>query len=66
MTAAVFEILGARREPARAIRIHLCGADIHSTFTSLSLVFGLRCGEAAADRLPRDVEMSPTTQGGYT
>jgi hypothetical protein len=34
-------------EPARAIRIHLCGADIHSTFTSSALIFDLRCGEAA-------------------
>jgi hypothetical protein len=25
-------------EPARLIRIHLCGAGIHSTFTSLALV----------------------------
>jgi hypothetical protein len=27
-----------KREPAHTIRIHLCGADIHSTFTSLHLV----------------------------
>jgi hypothetical protein len=36
-----------KREPARAIRIHLHGAVIHSTFTSVLLVFDLRCCEAA-------------------
>jgi hypothetical protein len=40
------EMFSIDREPARAIRIHLCGADIHSTFTSRTLVF-MRCGEAA-------------------
>jgi hypothetical protein len=33
------EMFSIKREPARAIRIHLCGADIHSTFTSLPLAF---------------------------
>jgi hypothetical protein len=37
---AGFEIFRLRREPGRAMRIHLCGAGIHSTFTSLPLVFG--------------------------
>jgi hypothetical protein len=37
----------APQEPALGRRIHLCGADIHSTFTSFPLVFNLRCGEAA-------------------
>jgi hypothetical protein len=31
-----------KREPFRAIRIHVCGAGIHFTFTSLILAFGLR------------------------
>jgi hypothetical protein len=35
---AGFEIFALGREPARAIRIHLCGAGIHSAFTSLPLV----------------------------
>jgi hypothetical protein len=35
---AGFEIFRPMREPARAIRIHICGADIHSAFTSLPLV----------------------------
>jgi hypothetical protein len=34
-----YEMFSIKREPARAIRIHLCGADIHSTFTSLPLGF---------------------------
>ncbi len=35
-------------EPApRAFRIHLCGVDIHSPFTSLSLAFDSRRGKAA-------------------
>jgi hypothetical protein len=42
---AGFEIFRLRREPGRAIRIHLCGAGIHSTFTSLPLSF--RCCAAA-------------------
>jgi hypothetical protein len=36
-----------KREPVHTIRIHLCGADIHSTFTSLPLVFDPRCSKAA-------------------
>jgi hypothetical protein len=63
---AGFEIFALKLEPARTIRIHLCGADIHSTFTSLALVLDLRCGDAAANNLPRDVAMSPPTQGEYT
>jgi hypothetical protein len=30
------------REPFRAIRIHFCGAGIHFTFTSLTLLRGRR------------------------
>jgi hypothetical protein len=41
------EMFAIEPEPAHAVRIHLHGADIHSTFTSSSLVFDLRCGEAA-------------------
>jgi hypothetical protein len=50
-------------EPARTIRIHLCGADIHSTFTSLTLVFRI-CVVANGNKPPHDVAMSSTTQGG--
>jgi hypothetical protein len=39
-SGAGFEIFELTWEPDCAIRIHLCGADIHSTFTSLPLVFG--------------------------
>src|SRR5260370_42548209 len=37
----------AKRKPVRAIRIHLYGAAIHTTFTSLTLTCHLRRGEAA-------------------
>jgi hypothetical protein len=36
----------ARREPVGAIRIHLYGAAIHTTFASLTPTYDLRCGNA--------------------
>ncbi|MHB8267207.1 hypothetical protein [Bradyrhizobium sp.] len=59
---AGFEIFKPTREPARAIRIHLCGADIHSTFTSLALVL-VSALRPYGYKLPHDVAMSSTTQG---
>jgi len=35
-------------EPQRAIRIHVCGAVIHSTFTSLTSAYRLRRDDAAS------------------
>src|ERR1700716_2675562 len=66
---AGFEIFSAKREPARAIRIHFCGADIHFT------VFGLRCGGAAGiswrttlecHQLPREDTREPEENSGLS
>jgi len=45
----------AKRKPVRAIRIHLYGAAIHTTFTSLTLTCHLRRGEAA-DQVSRTAQ----------
>jgi hypothetical protein len=41
------KMLSCKGEPVRATRIHLQGAGIHITFTSLTLASCLRCRDAA-------------------